>query len=205
MSFSASLGRPRKMLKAIQNIPLFLLAALFIAGCAGSSGSVKISYDEESSKTTYETSEMRLDGFQMSSGLKQTENRYYVQVSGSCEGKDCVPSRYTLDFIKEGPQPVQIGGRNVTLEIGTEVMRWEDPQSRNVSQTSTIRSGVFASVEVSSKQLSTIGASSKVSGTVGGEQFTIPHRNRSAIRALLSRLETDTGTSSEEQSTEKMR
>lgn len=193
------------MIKAVQRIPIFLLTALFVVGCASSSKSVKVSYDEDGRETTYETEEMRLDGLQMSTGLKQTDNRYYVKVVGSCRGKDCVPSQYNLNFIKEGPQPVRIEARDVTLKIGTETMRWEDPQTRNVSQTTTIRSGVFASVEVSSKQLSTIAASSTVNGTVGGERFNLPHPNRSPIRNLLSRLEKDTGTASDEQSSDEMR
>lgn len=182
---------------------VFLFAVLLLVGCAGPSETVSVT-QSSSGKTTYETQEMRLKDIQMTNGLQQ-ENRYYVQVSGTCTGKDCVPSNYSLAFIKEGPQEVTLSGREITITIGSETLRWEDPQSRETNRTATIRSGVFARVNVSSKQLSTIGASSKMRGSVGGESFTLPYRNRSPVRALLSRLEKVASASSGEDTAEKSR
>jgi hypothetical protein len=182
---------------------IFLFVVLFLVGCTGSSRSVNVT-QKSSGKTIYETQEMRLNGIQMTSGLQQ-ENRYYVQVSGTCTGTDCVPSTYSLAFVKEGPQEVAIAGREITLSIGSETLRWEDPQSRETNRRATVRSGVFARVDVSSKQLSTIGASRKVSGTVGGEGFRLPYRSRSPVRALLSRLEKVSSASSDDGSAGKSR
>jgi hypothetical protein len=181
----------------------FLVAVLFLVGCTGPSRSVNVT-QKSSGETVYETQEMRLKDIQMTSGLRQ-QNRYYVQVSGTCTGTDCVPSTYSLSFIKEGPQEVTIVGGEVTLSIGSETLRWEDPQSRETTRRATIRSGVFARVDVSSKQLSTFGASREVSGTVGGEGFRLPYRSRSPVRALLSRLEKVSSASSDEGSTGKSR
>lgn len=176
------------MTSGLQRRLVAVFAIVFFAGCAGTSEPVRVSYNRSSGETTYETEEMRLEGIQMTSGI-QKKNRFYVQVSGACTGEDCVPSQFFLNFIKEGPQPVTITGREVTLTVGSETLRWEDPQSRETVRTSTIKSGTFTKVDVSSKQLSTIGGSSTVKGSVGGERFRIPHRNRAPIRALLSRLE----------------
>jgi hypothetical protein len=181
----------------------FLFVALLLVGCTGPSRSVTVT-QKSSGKTVYETQEMRLKDIQMTSGL-QKQNRYYVQVSGTCTGTDCVPSTYSMAFIKEGPQEVTIVGRTITLSIGSETLRWENPQSRETTRRATIRSGVFARVNVSSKQLSTIGASRGVSGTVGGEGFRLPYRSRSPVRALLSRLEKMSSASSDDGSPGKSR
>lgn len=124
------------------------------------------------------------------------ENRFYMRVVGACAGEDCVPTSYALHFIKEGRQSVQLEGRGVSLTIGTETLSWKDPQNRSVNRASTIRSGTFARVEVTSEQLSTIGGVNKVNGTVGGEGFSIPHKARAPIRRLLMRLEKGTDDSS---------
>ncbi len=165
-----------------------LLVGLLLVGCAGSSKSVEVAYDRASGQTTYETREMRIEDIQMTSGLQQ-RNRFYVQILGTCTGDDCVPSQYSMRFIKEGPQAVTVEGRDVTLTIGSETLRWEDAQTRDAGQTATIRSGVFAKVSLSSKQLSTIGGGSSMRGTVCGERFTLPYRTRSPIRSLLTRVE----------------
>lgn len=176
-----------------------LFAALLLVGCAGTSNTVEVSYDRSSGETSYETREMRLDDIEMGSGL-QTEGRFYMQVAGTCMGEDCAPSRYILRFIKEGRQAMRVEGRDVTLTVGTETLRWEDAMTRETSQTSTIRSGTFAKVSVTSKQLSTLGGGSTVKGTVCGERFTLPHQTRSPIRTLLSRLEDQASGSSDDAS-----
>jgi len=166
---------------------LLSLGFLF-AGCATSSQPVTTTYDSTSNRTTYETGEMRLNGLELTSGL-QKRNRFYMQVVGRCKGEDCVPSSYDLHFVKRGPQPVNLEARTLSLTVGTETLKWNDPQTREVTQTSTVRSGTFAKVDVSGRQLSTIGNVSNVSGSVGGNSFSISHENRAPIRSLLSRLE----------------
>jgi len=173
----------------------FFSAALLLIGCAGSSNPVRVSTDEYSGKRTYETRQMRLDDIEMSSGLEK-EDRFYVQVVGACMGSGCTPSQYSLQFIKGGPRAVTVVNRDVTLTVGSETLRWEDAMTQESNQTSTIRSGAFAKVDVSSKQLATIGAGRSVRGTVCGERFTLPHQARAPIRALLSRLEEQSGKSS---------
>lgn len=178
-----------------------LFLALFLGGCAGTSEMISVE-ENSSGETTYKTQKMRLDDFHLSSGL-QKRNRFYIQISGTCAGDDCAPSGYTLSFIKEGPQPVTMEGRGVTLTVGSETLSWEDPQTRGGSvRTSTVRSGVFTSVEVSSKQLSTMGAARTLTGTCGGEQFTLTHQERAPIRALLSRLEQKSSESAGEETSE---
>jgi hypothetical protein len=78
------------------------------------------------------------------------------------------------------------------MTIGSETITWEDPQTRDASQTTTVRSGIFARIKVSSGQLSTIGGVSQVSGAVGGTNFSIPYEQRRPIRKLLEQIEGDT-------------
>ncbi len=167
---------------------LVLVLVFLIAGCGSSSPPVQITQDASSGQTTYKTRQMRLSGIEMTQGLEKG-NRFYMQVVGTCTSQDCVPRSYDLHFVKEGMQSVQIEGRGVSLTIGTETLSWKDPQNRSVNRASTIRSGTFARVEVTSEQLSTIGGVDEVSGTVGGEGFSISHEARAPIRQLLRRLE----------------
>ena len=178
----------RNTLFDMRILPLFLGFALVLMGCATSSAPVEKKYDETSERTTYTTDEIRLDGVEATSGLSK-KNRYYVQVQGVCSGQDCVPARYTLDFVKEGTQPIKLTGRDVTLTVGTETMAWNDPQNRRVTQTSVIRNGTFVTVQVSQKQLVTIGSVSEVTGSVGNISFQMSHGERAPIRTLLSGLD----------------
>lgn len=166
---------------------VLLFAAFLLVGCATSSESVVVSYDASSNQTVYKTQKMRLDDLQLTEGL-QKENRYYVQVTGACSGQDCVPQKYTLSFMKEGRKAVRIKGRDVRLTVGTETMSWDDPQGRGVERTTTVRSGTFAKVDVTGKQLTTIGSVRSVSGVVGGASFSISRDSRAPIRRLLSKL-----------------
>ena len=172
-----------------------LLGFVLLAGCATSSEPVRVAYDATSNQTTYRTGQMRLSDIEMTSGL-QKQNRFYVQVVGQCSGQDCVPSKYFMRFIKQGTQSVTLGGRDVSLTIGTETITWEDPQTREASQTTTVRSGTFARIDMSSGQLATVGGVSNVSGSVGGADFSIPYDHRAPIRSLLSRLDQKSGGSS---------
>jgi hypothetical protein len=146
-----------------------------------------VSYDSSSGATVYETDQVKLDDVNVTSGLSR-EVEFYLQVVGRCEGRNCAVSQYALIFGKEGAQPVQLTGRDVTLSIGSETMSWEDPQSRSIDRSSTIRSGTFARVALSSNQLSTLANVSNVTGTVGDVDFSISHEERAPLRALLSRL-----------------
>lgn len=183
------------LMRTIRFLPV-LFGCVLLAGCATSSEPVRVAYDAASNQTTYQTSQMQLSDIEMTSGL-QKQNRFYVQVLGQCSGQDCVPSKYRMRFIKQGPQSVRLGGRDVSLTIGTETISWEDPQTRETTQTTTIRSGTFARIEMSSGQLATVGGVSNVSGSVGGTDFTIPYDNRAPIRSLLSRLDQDSSGSSD--------
>lgn len=173
----------------------FFLIVFLIAGCGSSSQPVQMTHNATSNQTTYETRQIGLSGIQLTEGIERS-NRFFVQVVGTCTGQDCVPRSYALHFVKEGMQPVELEGRGVTLTIGTETLSWNDPQSRSVNRTTTIRSGTFAKVEVTSEQLSTIGGVNEVTGTVGGESFSISHEARAPIRQLLTRLEQRTAESS---------
>lgn len=164
-----------------------LFGCVLFTGCATSSEPVRVAYDAASNQTTYQTGQMQLSDIEMTSGL-QKQNRFYVQVVGQCSGQDCFPSKYRMKFIKQGTQSVRLEGRGVSLTIGTETITWEDPQTRETTQTTTIRSGTFAQIEMSSGQLATVGGVSDMSGSVGGTDFTIPHDHRAPIRSLLSRL-----------------
>lgn len=165
-----------------------IFGLLLLSGCATSSEPVEEMYDDTANRTIYRTSKIRLSDIQMTAGI-QKQNRFYMRVVGRCSGQKCTPSEYSIHFIKQGTQSVTLGGRDISLTIGTETITWDDPQTRDVNQTTTIRSGIFAKIQVSSGQLSTIGAVSEVTGSVGGTGFEIPYENRSPIRALMSQLE----------------
>jgi len=147
-----------------------------------------MSYKASSNATVYETKQMRLEGMQITEGLER-DNRFYVEVSGTCTGQGCAPKIYSLHFIKEGMQEVEIGERDVQLMVGSETMSWEDPQSREVNRTASIRSGTFVKIDLTPEQLTTIGSVRSVRGTMGGTRFSISYSARSPIRKLVSRLD----------------
>lgn len=159
-----------------------------LTGCATTSQPVAVSYDTEAGQTVYETDQMELGDVDLATGLtKQSELEAHVV--GECRGRDCAPSQYQLAFGKRGTQPIRLPGRDVSLQIGTETITWTDPQNREVDQRTEIRSGTFARVTLTPKQLSTLANASDVDGTVGGVRFELPYEERAPLRTLLSRLE----------------
>ena len=172
---------------------VFWILCGLMVGCATTSQPVTVSYDTDSGRTVYETTQMQLGDIDVATGLSK-EIEFQVQAVGECRGQDCAPSKYELAFAKRGTQPVQLRGRDVSLEIGTETITWDDPQNREVDRGTKIRSGTFARVELTSKQLSTLAGASEVTGTVGGLRFELPYEEREPLRTLLSRIE-ETGTS----------
>ena len=165
----------------------WILAGLLV-GCATSSEPVAVSYDTASEQTVYETGGMQLGDIDIATGLTR-QIEFQVHVVGACQGKDCAPTRYELEFGKRGPQPVQLPGRDVSLQIGSETITWRDPQNREVDRGTQIRSGTFARVDLTPKQLSTLANASDVDGTVGGIRFELSYEEREPLRRLLSRLE----------------
>ncbi len=166
---------------------ILIAVVCLVVGCATVSEPVTVSYDSSSGATVYETDQMELDGVNLTSGLSK-EAEMYMRVVGRCAGEECAPSEYSLIFGREGVDPVRITGRDVRLTIGSETMSWDDPQSRSVERTSTIRSGTFARVELTAQQLSTLANVSTVEGAVGDVGFNLPHEERAPLRTLLSRL-----------------
>jgi len=159
-----------------------------LAGCATTSRPVAVSYDADAGRTVYETDQMQLGDMDVATGLtKKVE--FQVRVVGECRGRDCAPSQYQLAFGKKGAQPIRLPGRDVSLQIGTETMTWADPQNREVDQRTEIRSGTFARVGLTAKQLSTLANASDVHGSIGGVRFDLPYEERAPLRTLLSRLE----------------
>lgn len=169
----------------------WILLLGLLAGCATTSQPVAVSYDAEAGQTVYETDQMQLGDMDLATGLtKQIE--FQVHVVGECRGRNCAPSQYQLAFGKRGAQPIRLPGRDVSLQIGTETITWADPQNREVDQRTEIRSGTFARVGLTAKQLSTLANASDVNGTVGGVRFELPYEERAPLRMLLSRLEETT-------------
>ena len=179
-------SQPRAMCSSFRGVCWILLGLL--AGCATTSRPVAVSYDAEADRTVYETDQMQLGDVDLATGLtKQIELEAHVV--GECRGRDCAPSQYQLAFGKRGAQPIRLPGRDVSLRIGTETITWTDPQNREVDQRTEIRSGTFARVDLTAKQLSTLANASDVNGTVGGVRFELPYEERAPLRTLLSRLE----------------
>ena len=174
------------MRSSLQGISWILLLGL-LAGCATTSRPVVVSYDAEAGRTVYETDQMKLGDMDLATGLTK-EVEFQVRVVGECRGRDCAPSQYQLAFGKRGTQSIRLPGRDVSLEIGTETITWADPQNRQIGQRTKIRSGTFARVGLTAKQLSTLANASNVDGTVGGVRFELPYEERAPLRTLLSRL-----------------
>lgn len=165
-----------------------LLIGLILSGCAGSTEPVRVSHDDASGQTSYETKEISLSDVDAPSGLSK-RMRLYAQVKGSCSGAECTPRSYSVRFLKRGGEPLTLQNRNVVLNANTERLTWDDVQNRHLGGTVTVRNGTLAEVEVSRDQLATIGRAERVSGSVGGIDFRLPNERRSPIRHLLSQIE----------------
>jgi hypothetical protein len=177
-----------------------LLLVLAVGGCASSSGPVRVSYSESSDETTYKTRLMQLRDIEVQSGLS-SPGRYFVQVESSCTGQDCVPSTYTLRFLRKGRQEVRMASQEVSLTIGDETIQWQDPRMTQpsgnaVDEPIRIRSGTVCTVQVSGGQLSTIGSVRSVNGQLGNSDFTLPYDGRVPIRQLVARLDAKSGSES---------
>lgn len=164
-----------------------LLCLAVVAGCASSSKSVRVSYNATADRTKYATKQMRLHDMEVQSGLS-TRPRFYLQVQAQCSGQDCTPSTYSLRFLKEGQNPVDLQSLNVELRVGDETMSWDDRQNMEPGQPIRIQGGEVVRVTVSGGQLATLGAVRTVRGSLGGASFSLPHDARAPIRRLTAQL-----------------
>ena len=164
-----------------------LLCLAVLVGCASSSKPVRVSYNATADQTKYATKQMRLHDMEVQSGLS-TQPRFYLQVQAQCSGQDCTPSTYTLRFLKEGQNPVDLQSLNVELRVGDKTMSWDDRQNMEPGQPIRIQGGEVVRVTVSGGQLTTLGAVRRVGGSLGGASFTLPHDARAPIRQLTARV-----------------
>lgn len=187
-------------MRSDRGLSALVIGALIVslAGCATTSEPVSVIYKPSSDRTTYRTERVRLDAEDVTSGLQQ-DVQFFVQVVGTCRGNECAPRTYSLKFIKGGTQPIRLGGREIRLEVGTETITWDDPQTRDAGNMSEIRGGTFVTVEVSTKQLATIGSVSEVSGSMGSTSFDLSYDRRAPIRTLISKIEGQLDSSSDDE------
>jgi hypothetical protein len=178
----------------MRRLSIFLLLAVFAAGCATSTTPVRSSYNSMEDETKYSTRQIRLQDVDLQSGLSGPPP-FYMQVQASCEGRDCTPSRYTLRFIKGGQKEIRLTSRQVSLTVGDKTMRW---QERHNTPTNTqdaysnpvrIRSGTVVSVVITGGQLSTLASVSDVRGELGGASFSLSYDSRAPIRELVGKLD----------------
>lgn len=185
-------------------LPVALLLILAVGGCASASGPVRVSYSESSNEKTYETRLIQLRDIEVQTGLS-SPGRYFVQVASTCTGNDCVPSTFTLRFLRKGRQEVRMASQEVSLTVGDETIQWQDrrmtqPGRNAVDNPIRIRSGTICTVQVSGGQLATIGSVRSVSGRLGTSDFVLPYDGRDPIRQLVARLEKADTPSSEAES-----
>lgn len=169
-----------------------LFVFLLAAGCA-SSEPVRVSYSDGAGETTYATSLIRLQDMNVQSGLS-SPGRFYVQVQAGCTGRECVPSTYTLRFLRKGQKEVRLASQEVSMTVGDETIEWQDPRMTQPGGSALddpirLRSGTVCTVQVSGGQLATIGSVRSVSGQLGNADFTLSYDGRAPIRQLVARLD----------------
>lgn len=165
-----------------------LLVGFVLGGCAASTEPVRVSHDDASGETSYETKEISLTDVEATAGLSRRV-RLYAQVDGNCTGTECTPRAFSLSFLKRGGEPLTLQNRNVVINADADRLEWSDVQHRRLGETVTVRNGTLADVELSRDQLETLARAENVSGSIGGVDFRITHDSRSPFRLLLNRLQ----------------
>lgn len=172
----------------MRQLLILSIVGLIFGSCAGTTEPLRVSHNDASGQTLYETKQISLSDVEATTGLSKRV-RLYAQVKGACVGADCAPSSYSLQFVKRGGEPLTLQNRNVVLNANAEKLTWADAQNRHVGETVTVGNGTLAEVEVSHDQLATIGRAQNVTGTIGGIDFRLTNERLSPVRLLLSRVE----------------
>jgi len=164
-------------------LPIAVLAAssILLSACA-SGPPVRVS--NGSGETVYETNRMRLSDLEFSSGLTSGPI-FYAQVQGVCRGAGCTPSSYRLHVTVSSASPIQISSNRLSITADDQRYVWKASTSVQPGETFRIQNTVTV-VPLSHDRLTRMAEASAVSGSIGGQSFTLA--DREPIKALVRTL-----------------
>lgn len=167
-----------------------LFALLVAGGCAGGQ-EVTVSYNSESNRTTYKTTDYTVSS--VSGSDYGSSKSIAMQAIARCQGVNCTPNRAQLVFTSEGSQRLSLS--DVSGEItsdGTEIT-WSNaeanPDFANLSDDTIIEvTGKFAVVDLKTYQLRQIATASSLSGSIGGQPLSLGPNVQAGLRKLLEKV-----------------
>ena len=178
--------RIRTYALSLSTLCALLVAAVLAFGCT-SSQPVSHRYDTSDSVSTYETRRIKLSKIRLNSSLSSPPQMHVI-ARGTCEGRDCKPSTFTLRFTVEetNRRPLQVASPSITLNTDNDTIQADGPQ-RRLTEDGILLIGTFSRFEIAREDLKSLAISEDVKGQIGGQiPFTISKREREALVTLIN-------------------
>lgn len=177
------------------SILVFFCLSLFLIGC-GETKEVRVTYNSEQDRTTYETKSYSVSQAKLGSGLTNSNTRTLtVQAFAQCQGAGCTPQTVRLAFSTKGNGRLAVTGAGGELVADNRQISWSSEEaggrpSRGGGRLYEVR-GVFATVDLRLAEFQRIATASTIDGSVGGKPLSFDTDVQSGLRKLLKEIQGD--------------
>lgn len=157
------------------------------AGCAATQ-TAQVHYDPVEDLTTFRSAKVLIGRVSMSSGLSSGQ-RVMMQVFGTCEGPDCIPSTVDLLFLNEGDRDLNLDYRRIELEFAGRSLAFEDVGRYDEPTQYAVPRGEFVRVPASLSDFEEMVSADEaaiVFGSTGTTQFELSNAQMAPLRSFLA-------------------
>lgn len=167
---------------------VLLVAGGLVAGCATSRDPATARYRAAQNEMVYRARDISLGTLFPTGGLSRDP---IVEMStwATCSGEGCRPQEVWLSFsIRRSPSRV-LSHRDVKMKTDTEVYTWTQQNRRSSGwNTQSPKSGEITRLSMELSTFRDIAESRRLSGTLGGEPFSLSYEKRAPLRAMANKM-----------------
>ena len=178
----------------LPSLSLLVLVAVLLAGCGASRAPATAQYNAPQDETVYRARSINL-GTMFPTGGLSPDPSVEMNSWARCSGEDCRPQRIWLAFsIRGTSQPGVLSNRDVKIRTSENTHTWPDERRRTTGAENKIPGSAGGELTRISMGLGTfrdIATSQRVSGTLGGENFSLSYEERAPLRAMLAKATGD--------------
>ncbi len=171
-----------------------LPALLLVLSACTSSREARISYDQDSDKTTYSSSKALVGNIGMTGGLASGQ-RVMMQAFATCDGPGCNPSEIEIAFLNDTSSDLNLDYRRVEIVAGPRHLEWEDALRLSEPTHFSVPRGEFIRVPLNRADFKELAEAANVEiifGLTGTTPFRVPADRRVPLRDLLHLIENST-------------
>lgn len=189
----AALSSPR-----LSSLSVLFVAALFMVGCASSREPATARYSASQNEMMYRASDISLGTMFPTGGLSRDPS-VALRSWATCSGENCQPQRVWFSFVLRSSMARSnvLASRNVEMVADGNVHEWPEERQQFADRTTSTASSMqlpgssgneLTRISMSLSTLQEIAQADGVSGTFGGEDFSLSYDDRAPLRAFAEKM-----------------